>query len=159
MATQKSSISATIRQNIRQLSLLSSLEDDELDILIKHAKIHSLVEGEALFNEGDDGDFFAIIVDGMIEIQKRGEGTTPITIATLTNGATLGEMSLIDRDTRSASAIAAAPTTVFALSRQSFDTLVFQSPRCGVKLIRKIATILCGIIRKTSDQFADSLES
>ncbi|BHH85417.1 cyclic nucleotide-binding domain-containing protein [Desulforhopalus sp. 52FAK] len=151
-------ISSIIRQNIRQLELFTNLLDDEIDILVKHAKIHSLMEDEVLFNEGDDGDFFAIVIDGEIQVKKQTEKEKPITIATLTNGATLGEMSLIDHDTRSASAVAAKPSTVFILSRQSFDSLVDQSPRCGVKLIRKIATILCATIRRTSDMFADSIE-
>jgi len=151
-------ISSILRQNIRQLELFTNLLDDEIDILIKHAKIHSLMEDEVLFNEGDDGDFFAIVIDGEIEVKKQSEKEKPITIATLTNGATLGEMSLIDYDKRSASAVAAKPSTVFILSRQSFDSLVEQSPRCGVKLIRKIATILCATIRRTSDMFADSIE-
>jgi len=151
-------ISAILRQNIRQLELFTSLSDDEIDILVKHAKIHSLVEDEVLFNEGDDGDFFAIVIEGRIEIKKLSDNDQPITIATLTSGATLGEMSLIDHETRSASAIAAEPSTVFILSRQSFDSLVDQSPRCGVTLIRKIATILCATIRRTSNLFADSIE-
>jgi CRP-like cAMP-binding protein len=151
-------ISSTIRQNIRQIELFNSLSDDEIDILVKHAKIHSLVENEILFNEGDDGDFFAIVLDGRIEVRKLNEYDQPVTIATLTGGATLGEMSLIDHEARSASAIAGEPSTLFILSRKSFDTLVEQSPRCGVKLIRKIATILCATIRRTSNLFADSIE-
>jgi CRP-like cAMP-binding protein len=151
-------ISSTIRQNIRQIELFNSLSDDELDTLLKHAKIHSLVEDEVLFNEGDDGDFFAIVIDGQIEVRKLNEYDQPVAIATLASGATLGEMSLIDHETRSASAVATAPSTLFILSRTSFDTLVEQFPRCGVKLIRKIATILCATIRRTSNLFADSIE-
>ncbi|TKB07038.1 cyclic nucleotide-binding domain-containing protein [Desulforhopalus sp. IMCC35007] len=151
-------ISSTIRQNIRQIELFNGLSDDEIDILVKHAKIHSLVEDEVLFNEGDDGDFFAIVIDGQIEVRKLNEYDQPVAIAALTSGATLGEMSLIDHEARSASAIATAPSTLFILSRKSFDTLVEQSPRCGVKLIRKIATILCATIRRTSNLFADAIE-
>ncbi|MCP4342037.1 MAG: cyclic nucleotide-binding domain-containing protein, partial [Desulfobulbaceae bacterium] len=92
------------------------------------------------------------------EITKHTENGTPVSMASLTHGATLGEMALIDHETRSASAVATEPSTVFALSRQSFDTLIEQSPRCGVKLIRKIATILCYNIRQTSNLFADSIE-
>jgi CRP/FNR family transcriptional regulator, cyclic AMP receptor protein len=158
VTTQENSISSTLRNNIRQLELFTDLLDDEINILVKHAKIHSLDEGEVLFQEGDDGDFFAIVIDGLIEITKLVENENSIIIASLTNGATLGEMALIDHETRSASAIAATPTTIFVLSRQSFDTLIDQSPRCGVKLIRKIATILCSNIRRTSELFADSIE-
>lgn len=158
MTTQHKAISSALRHNIRQLEIFTELLDEEIDILVKHAKIQSLDKSEVLFHEGDNGDFFAIVIEGQIDITKNTEGVTPIAIATLTDGATLGEIALIDHETRSASAIAAVPSTVFVLSRESFDTLVEQSPRCGVKLIRKIAMILCNNIRRTSNLFADSIE-
>lgn len=157
MTTQENSIASTLRNNIRQLELFTNLLDEEINVLVKHAKIHSLDQGEMLFQEGDDGDFFAIVIDGQIDITKQTENEHPIAIASLTNGATIGEMALIDHETRSASAVAAKPSTIFVLSRQSFDTLIDQSPRCGVKLIRKIATNLCSTIRHTSNLFADSI--
>jgi len=156
--TPPKSISSTLRHNIRQLELFTDLSDDEIDVLVKHAKIRSLDINEALFHEGDAGDFFAVVIDGCIDITKHTEKETPVAIASLTYGATLGEMAIIDQETRSASAIAATPSTVFVLSRHSFDTLVEQSPRCGVKLIRKIASILCKNIRRTSRLFTHSIE-
>lgn len=158
MTRQYNTIASVLRNNIRQLDLFTNLSDDDIDILVKHAKIRSLDEDEALFHEGDNGDFFAIVIEGRVEITKHTEKETPVAIASLTHGATLGEMALIDHETRSASAIATEPSTVFVLSRQSFDKLIEQSPRCGVKLIQKIATILCSNIRRTSNLFADSIE-
>ncbi len=158
MATQPGRISSTIRQNVRQLKLFSSLSDDEIDILVRHSKIRSLDEDEVLFHQGDDGDFFAIIIDGRIEITKHTEKETPVALASLTSGDTLGEMALIDQETRSASAIAIEPSSVFVLSRKSFNLLVDQYPRCGTKLLRKIAIILCNHIRETSRLLAETIE-
>lgn len=158
MTTQHNTISSALRRNIQQLELFTNLSDDEIDILVKYAKLRSLDEDEALFHEGDNGDFLAIVIEGRIEITKHTENGTSVSIDSLTHGATLGEMALIDHETRSASAIAYEPSTIFVLSRTSFDSLIEQSPRCGVKLIRKIATILCANIRRTSNLFADSIE-
>lgn len=158
MTTQPGTISTTIRQNVRQIELFSSLSDDEIDILVKHSKIRSLVEDEVLFHQGDDGDFFVIIIDGCIEITKHTENETPVALASLTRGDTLGEMALIDQETRSASAIATEPSSVFLLSRKSFDMLIDQYPRCGTKLLRKLATILCKHIRNTSILLAETIE-
>ena len=156
--TQSGTISSAIRQNVRQLELFTSLSDEEIDILVKHSKIRSLDEDEALFHQGDDGDFFAIIIDGRIEINKLTQKDTPVALASLARGDTLGEMALIDQETRSASAIATEPSSVLVLSRKSFDLLVNQYPRCGTKLLRKIATILCSHIRETSKLFAETIE-
>lgn len=158
MTTQSGTISSTIRQNVRQIELFSNLSDDEIDILVKHSKIRSLVEDEALFRQGDEGDFFVIIIDGRIEITRHTEKETPVALASLTRGDTLGEMALFDQDKRSASAIAIEPTSVFILYRKSFNLLVDQHPRCGTKLLRKLATILCSHLRETSRLFAESIE-
>ncbi len=158
MTKQPGTISSTIRRNVRQLELFSNLSDEEVDILVRHSKIRSLVEDEVLFHQGDDGDFFAVIIDGRIEIAKHTEKETPIALASLSSGDTLGEMALIDQETRSASAIAIEPTSVFILSRQSFDMLVHQHPRCGTKLLRKLAAILCNHIRETSKILAETIE-
>jgi CRP/FNR family cyclic AMP-dependent transcriptional regulator len=90
VTTQENSISSTLRNNIRQLELFTNLLDEEINILVKHAKIHSLDQGEMLFQEGDEGDFFAIVIDGQIDITKHTENEKPIAIASLTNGATIG---------------------------------------------------------------------
>jgi len=156
--TQPGAISSAIRQNVRQLELFSSLSDEEIDILVKHSKIRSLDEDEALFHQGDDGDFFAIVMEGRIEIAKHTKKDTPVALASLSRGDTLGEMALIDQETRSASAIATEPSSVLVLSRKSFDLLVNQYPRCGTKLLRKIASILCSHIRETSKLFAETIE-
>ncbi len=158
MTTQSGTIFSTIRQNVRQIKLFSNLSDNEIDILVKHSKIRSLVEDEVLFHQGDDGDFFAIIIDGRIEITKHTEKETPVALASLTSGDTLGEMALIDEETRSASAVATEPSSVFVLSRKSFNLLVDQYPRCGTKLLRKIAIILCNHIRETSRLLAETIE-
>lgn len=158
MTTKHGSVALTFRQNMRKLELFTTLSDDEIDILVKHARIRSLDKDQVLFHEGDNGDFFAIVIEGSIDIKKHTEHRTPVTITTLRRGATLGEMALIDHETRSASAIAAEPSTFFVLSKQGFETLIEQSPQCGIKVMRKIATILCKTIRRNSAIFATSIE-
>jgi CRP-like cAMP-binding protein len=155
---QPSKISSAIRRNVRQIELFTSLSDEEIDILVMHSKVRSLVEDEFLFHQGDDGDFFAIIIEGRIEITKHTEKETPVALASLTSGDTLGEMALIDQETRSASAVAIEPSIVFVLPRKSFNLLVDQYPRCGTKLLRKLAIILCNHIRETSSLLAETVE-
>lgn len=158
MTEQRSSISQAIRQNIQQLELFTDLSSEEIDSVVKHSKIKSLDEDEVLFDQGDAGDFLAIIIEGRIEITKVTDKDTPVALASLSKGATLGEMALVTQEPRSASAIASEPSTVFVLTRLSFDTLVTQSPQCGIKLIRKIAQILSNHIRQTTNVFAESIE-
>lgn len=158
MTTQQGTISSAIRQNIRQLEVFSDLSDEEMDILVRHFKIRSLDEDEILFRQGDVGDFFAVIIEGRLEITRHTKKDTPVALASLASGATLGAMALIDQETRSASAIAVEPSTIFLIPKKSFDTLIENHPQCGVKLLRKIAKTLCDKIRETSNMFAEYAE-
>ena len=66
---------------------------------------------EYIFNEGDPGDCAYIIDFGMIEVSFDKDGRK-LVVATLTKGDILGEMAIIDRLPRTASARAIIPTEV-----------------------------------------------
>jgi EAL domain-containing protein (putative c-di-GMP-specific phosphodiesterase class I)/CRP-like cAMP-binding protein len=66
---------------------------------------------EYIFNEGDPGDCAYIIESGMVEVALDKDGRK-LVMATLTKGDILGEMAIIDRLPRSASARAIVPTVV-----------------------------------------------
>ena len=159
MSTKPANISDATKESIRKIGVFSSLSDEEIQILIMHARFQTLDTNDFLFHEGDVGDFFAVILEGQVEIEKKSDNDIPVAIATLSQHATLGEMAIIDSDTRSASAIALTPTTLFILSRDSFDALVNEHPKCGVVIIRKIASLLNKNLRNTSLEFAKSLAS
>jgi EAL domain-containing protein (putative c-di-GMP-specific phosphodiesterase class I)/CRP-like cAMP-binding protein len=69
---------------------------------------------EYIFKEGDDGDCAYIIDDGIVEVSLDKDGHR-LVVATLTSGDILGEMAIINREPRSASARAIIPTIVTAI--------------------------------------------
>lgn len=81
---------------------------------------HTLKEGEWLFREGDPGDTAFVIENGLLEICREEDGKTE-RIAQLGPGDVIGEMSLIDKLPRSASAFARLPTRLRVLTRQHLD--------------------------------------
>lgn len=79
-----------------------------------------LQEGEWLFREGDQGDTAFVIENGLLEICREEDGQQH-RIAQLGPGDLIGEMSLIDKLPRSASAFARLPTRLRVLTRQHLD--------------------------------------
>ncbi len=69
---------------------------------------------EYIFSEGDPGDCAYIIDSGMVEVAFDKDGRK-LVMATLTKGDILGEMAIIDRLPRTASARAIVPTEVTAI--------------------------------------------
>jgi diguanylate cyclase len=84
----------------------------------KHRRF--LAEGEWLFHEGDEGDTAFVIENGLLEICREAEGTRE-RVAQLGPGEMIGEMSLIDRLPRSASAFARLPTRLRVIDRSHLD--------------------------------------
>jgi CRP-like cAMP-binding protein len=66
--------------------------------------IKNYAHDERIFEQGEPGETMFVIMDGEIDIFCKG-----ISIAKAMPGETLGEMSLVDKEARSATAIALTP--------------------------------------------------
>ena len=82
--------------------------------------------GEYIFTEGDPGDCAYIIDNGMVEVSFDKDGRK-LVMATLTKGDILGEMAIIDRLPRTASARALVPTVVTAIPLDYVSQKIEQS--------------------------------
>jgi HEAT repeat protein len=102
-------------------------------------------EGDVVFEQGDEGDAFYVVVNGSIRISR---GQTEL--ARLRSREGFGEMAILDRDTRSATATAAEATTLLRLDRDSFDRVVEQNP----VVARGIYRVLTERLRNTLAQIA-----
>jgi len=101
--------------------------------------------GEVIFEQGDEGDAFYVVVSGSVRISR---GQTEL--ATLGPREGFGEMAILDRDTRSATATAKEATTMLKLDRDSFDRVVEQNP----VVARGIYRVLTERLRNTLAQIA-----
>lgn len=68
-------------------------------------------EGETLFNQGDNGDYIFIIINGSVEVRKTTNDATE-SIARVSSGDIIGEMAVLMDEPRCASGIALEPTRV-----------------------------------------------
>ncbi|OKO69902.1 cyclic nucleotide-binding domain-containing protein [Bradyrhizobium sp. AS23.2] len=83
---------------------------------------------DVIFEEGSTGRELFVVLDGEVEIAKV-SGATRTTIIKLGKGEFFGEMAVIDGSSRSATAIASAPSTkVMRINHARFVYLVSQQP-------------------------------
>lgn len=109
------------------------------------AEVVHFDRGEVVFEQGDEGDAFYVVVQGAIEISR---GQTML--ATLGAREGFGEMAILDRDTRSATATAAVPTTLLKLDRDSFDRVVEQNPVVARGIYRVLTERLRNTLAKVA---------
>ncbi|MBN1694933.1 cyclic nucleotide-binding domain-containing protein [candidate division WOR-3 bacterium] len=104
-----------------------------------------LRSGEVLFKEGATGDEMYLIRSGKIRIMKDLEGTKK-TLAVIGEGEFFGEMALLDKRPRSASAIAETDAKLIIVDRNAFLSSVNKNP-----FIKYIIETLTTRLRKTNN--------
>ncbi len=91
-----------------------------------HARAYR--KGAVVFLDGDDASEVILITKGHIKITVASQDGREVLIEVRGPGEVIGEMGLIDRSPRSASAFALSATEVLALSLRDFTELVDTTP-------------------------------
>ena len=92
--------------------------------------------GQVLFHEGDDGDDMYIIQSGRVAIKKKvKDGDT--TLAVLEKGDFFGEMAILERMPRSATAEVIEEGDLIVISGEMFGDMIKANPEIAVRMLRK----------------------
>jgi F420-non-reducing hydrogenase small subunit len=94
-------------------------------------------KGGIVFSQGDMGDTMFIIQSGAVEISQSQNGTKAV-LALLERGAFFGEMALIDKHPRSASATAISRCRLLPLTRVSLTERIRHDPGVVVHLLKTL---------------------
>ena len=93
-------------------------------------------KGHVLFHEGDDGEDMFIIQSGRVAIKKKvKDGDT--TLAVLEKGDFFGEMSILERLPRAATAEMVDEGDLIVISGETFGDMIKANPEIAVRMLRK----------------------
>jgi len=123
---------------LKSSPLFRALPGEELVRVARLADSRHLEPGEVLFQQGDSGDAFYIVVSGLVDVEIEGRRVA-------SSGARegIGEMALLDGQPRSATVRAVEPTTLLRIDQGSFEALLDRSPA----LAKGIFQVLCERLR------------
>jgi CRP/FNR family transcriptional regulator, cyclic AMP receptor protein len=93
-----------------------------------------LAPGDFLFKEGDKGEKMYVLLEGEVDIILG-----DYVLETVSAGALIGEMALIDESPRVASVIAKTPCRLAEIDRRRFHFLVQQTPHFATHVMRTLA--------------------
>ena len=94
------------------------------------------------------------IVEGHAEVSKQLDNKKAI-VAKLSSGRSIGEMSLLDGNTRSATVKALTDLTLIVLKREDFMTLMEEHPKTANRIIIGIAGLLSASLRETTNELSE----
>lgn len=113
------------------------LDDNELEEVASLTEFHTYPPDYVLCHEGAYEDVLYIIADGQIVIsQKMIEGEEDRILRVGGKGDVVGEMALIQSAPRAATVRTTTECTVLEMEKGDFETILSQSPRMAIDLIR-----------------------
>jgi CRP-like cAMP-binding protein len=98
---------------------------------------HNIPGGTVLFREGDEGNEMFIIQEGKIRISKS-IGEKEHVIAILGKGDFFGEMALVNRIKRTATAQAITDVRLLSFDRQGFRSMIEKNSKIAMNIIDKL---------------------
>jgi CRP-like cAMP-binding protein len=131
---------------------------EDISILAAYMDVFRVQPGEIIITEGDGGDYMLLIVEGYVDILKRGLRQEQQHMTTVGPGMTLGEMSMIDGEPRFATCIATEPTVFAVLHRDDMAKIILDHPSLGSKILVKLVSMLSSRLRQTSARLLQYLE-
>ena len=125
---------------IKQKELLSGLGKDFIIELMNITEKKKYGKGEHIFREGNHASRFYILLKGRVELTVGRSGRVVFILNHA--GEAFGWSSLLGRNVHSTSAQCMDETTLLIINRAKFNMLLEQDPVNGLKLVRRLATML-----------------
>jgi CRP/FNR family cyclic AMP-dependent transcriptional regulator len=124
---------------------------DKLRVLASVCEEEFFPEGEYIYNQGDMGGTFYIVVSGCVGIDQEKRKGIFARLATVEPHSYLGESEFFDNSCRVNSAIAVKDTLTLCLRREPLIALARQQPDLSLELI----IVLSGRLREANDHVAE----
>ena len=134
-----------IHDCMKRVKLFENLNSEQLQRISLISSVRFFENEQTIFNQGDTSQDLYIIVQGEVAISQNDKQ-----IASVYNCECLGEMSLIDSTSRSATATAKQQVKTLAISHQDINELVRLRPDIAALLYKNLARSLSAKLRRNS---------
>ena len=121
-------------QALKGVPLFASLSRKELLQLERLCEDLEVQPGRVLCKEGEIGREFFVLVDGKVQVIRKGRR-----VATLTGGDFVGEISPVTELPRTATVTAETPVRLFVLTSREFHAVLDRNPKVERKVLRALA--------------------
>ncbi|MDH5256892.1 MAG: Crp/Fnr family transcriptional regulator [Gammaproteobacteria bacterium] len=136
-------ITAEVKDRIKtKIPLFFGISDDDSKAILSHAIVRKYARNTILIQEGDPGEALFIIRSGRVKVYLSDESGKEIILNTLGEGEHFGEMSLLDREPRSASIMTIDSSELFVVTRDNFEKALLLNPRIAINLLKDLSQTL-----------------
>ncbi|MCY7304676.1 MAG: cyclic nucleotide-binding domain-containing protein [Rhodoferax sp.] len=132
-------------RDLKKMALFADLSRREIRVVDGFMHERRYLAGEVVFDEGEQGEAFYIVLQGEVLILRQGQLDQPL--ATLGSGSFFGELALLDDAPRSAQARAGSQCTLLVLFRGDFLGLMQSHGLIASKIAMQLARHLASRVR------------
>lgn len=134
-------------QTLRSVPIFAPLSNRELSIISQIAHVRSYLDGEIIFEEGDEGLGMYVVLEGAVLLRRRA-GQEVRQVGRVEPGVCFGELALLDGGPRSASAVAEGATRLLFFFRPEFMDVLETHGRLGARISLAIARHTAARLRR-----------
>jgi len=136
------------RKYAEKIAIFHGLIPEEIDYILHHGKILHFRLGETIFHQGQLGTNLFIVLSGRIAIYDKSK-----LIAELSVGDAFGEMAVLNRKPRSATAAAITECKLFTLDEKQINQLL--EKHVAVRLLMNIIHMLSEGLERANAMITD----
>ncbi len=135
---------------LKKIPLFSGLDEAEYEAVVSVCRVRQLDSDELVFSEGDAGTELFVLLAGEVQISAAAAGPLHV----LHPGEVLGEIAVVNRCRRTATATARGETALLAIGWDGLDALVGRAPRASYVIMRNIASTLADRLTRANKLLA-----
>jgi len=120
---------------LAEVELFEHLVEDDRKRLADVIDERRLAAGETLFHAGEPGESLYVVRSGHVELFIKDTAGQKIALGVVGAGDVFGELALLDRSPRTATAVALADTELLELDRDDLLMLFQKSPSSALRLL------------------------
>ena len=145
--------------NIKKISILNNLLDNEIHELLEFATLHTFAPGQVVFYENEPGTSVFMVISGVIKIFKNTPDGSSIEIAQINETEFFGEMSFLDGRLRSANAMAAFETYMISIDEDNFKRFSARYANAAFRFLKNITLEIQRRIRQSNEKLAQNYDA
>jgi CRP-like cAMP-binding protein len=126
------------RTIVRSLALFDRMSDEDLDRLLAHAMSRRVVQGDAVFEQGQQAANFFLLLHGRLKVTQVTEDGQQIIVRVVHPGDLFGFAKALQRSDYPGTAKAAAESVVLSWPTDLWPQFVEQNPRLAVSAMQTI---------------------
>lgn len=115
-----------LQDAVKHILMFRSLDQEQMKILLDAMFEKTVNTGDCVIKQGDDGDNFYVIEEGMFDIYVETDGQSKV-VGHYNNQGFFGELALMYNMPRAATVVASSPGTLWALDRGTFQRVVLKA--------------------------------